>query len=111
MSLSEVSSRFLGELDRLSPFGEGNPEPLLAALDLEVVGQPRVLGSTGRHLAFHVRKDSPALRAVAFGRGDLCPVLSKRGARVSLLFQPCWNEWQGRREIELRVEDLQVSSP
>jgi single-stranded-DNA-specific exonuclease len=111
LALGDIDGRLLDELTRLSPHGQGNPEPLFAAWDLEVVGSPRLLGGDGKHLAFFVRQDGAAFRAVAFGKGELFPRLKEPGARVSLLFQPRWNEWQGRREIELNVREIEVEGP
>jgi len=112
LSLDEVTSGLLDEISRLSPFGEGNPEPLFAATDVEIAGQPRVMGANGKHLAFHVREpgsNNKAFRAVAFGMGALYPLIERRGTRVSILYRPQWNEWQGRRSIELRVTDLRTT--
>jgi single-stranded-DNA-specific exonuclease len=108
VSLSQIGPQLLEELSRLSPFGESNPEPLLAARDLEVVGAPRLAGEGGKHLCFFVREHGVTFRAVAFGQGSLLDSIDRRAARVSLLFQPRWNHWRGRREIELYVRELAV---
>ncbi|MBN1442986.1 MAG: single-stranded-DNA-specific exonuclease RecJ, partial [Planctomycetes bacterium] len=106
VELSDITPALLQELLRLAPFGEGNREPVLAALDLDVVGSPRPMGADGQHLSFFVREGKRVLRAVAFGKGCLASRLTGRGVRVSLLFRAVWNEWQGRREIELNVSEI-----
>jgi len=108
VDLSKVTGGFLDELSRLAPHGAGNPEPLLAAGDLEVVGQPRLMGAKGQHLSFFVRAQGRAFRAVAFGKGNYYDKIRTNDSRVSLLFRPTWNSWQGRREIELNVRELVV---
>jgi single-stranded-DNA-specific exonuclease len=114
VSLTDLTPQLLGELERLAPFGSGNPQPLFAARDLNVVGRTRRMGNDGRHLAFFVRgprsSPSPVLRAVAFGCGSSCDDLQREGARVSLVFEPRWNHWQGRKEIELEVHDLRTEA-
>lgn len=107
--LREIGPKTLDELALLAPHGAGNPEPLLSTEELEVVGVPRVLGSDGRHLSFTVRENGAAFRAIAFGKAEYYPRVSRRGARVSLLVEPQRNTWQGRSEIELCVRDLRVS--
>jgi hypothetical protein len=72
-----------------------------------VVGAPRLAGEGGKHLCFFVRGHGVTFRAVAFRKGSLADKV-RRAARVSLLFQPRWNHWQGRSEIELHVSDLVV---
>jgi len=109
--LDAVDGALLDDLGRLSPHGAGNPEPLFAALDAEIVGSPRVMGANGQHLSFWVRRPGgrgPAFRAVAFGMGERHEEIRRRGTRVELLCRPQWNEWQGRREVQLLVQDLRV---
>lgn len=106
--LSELGRETVDQLSLLQPHGKGNPEPLLAAQGLDIVGEPRVLGGDGRHLAFHVRQNGVVLRAIAFGKGELWPSLSRSGARVSLLLEPRISRWQGRSDVELNVREIRV---
>ena len=107
VQLPELTGQFLDDLRRLEPHGRGNPEPLLVARDLEVVGEPRRMGKDGRHLSFFVRAQGRAFRAVAFGQADRYDEITRLG-RVSLLFQPTWNTWRGKKEIELNVRDIRL---
>ncbi|MCZ6793565.1 MAG: single-stranded-DNA-specific exonuclease RecJ [Planctomycetota bacterium] len=109
INLDEVTPALLDELATLAPFGAGNPAPVLEARDLEVVGQPRLLGRDGRHISFFVRQNGCALRAVAFGKGDLHREIGG-AARISLLFQPTWNVWRERKEIEMLVKEIRTES-
>lgn len=104
--LSDITRPLLDELDRLAPFGEGNREPLLAAFDLEAPSGATYIGD-GRHLAFWVRQNDAAFRAVAFNRGHMAPALSARRA-CSLVFVPRLNRWRGDAKIELEVREIQV---
>jgi len=103
--LSDLTAAALEELAYLAPHGNGNPEPVFVLENMDVVGEPRVLGNTGRHLAFHVREDSAVRRAIAFGQGDLFSRM-RRGSRVSLLLEPRLRIWQGRSDIELNVREI-----
>jgi single-stranded-DNA-specific exonuclease len=96
-------------LERLAPYGHGNPPPLLGAADLEVVGRPRTMGKSGDHVAFHVRGRSGgggARRAVWFGGAALLgPLLEEGAGRISLAYRPSINRFRGTEEVELMVED------
>ncbi len=67
----------------LAPFGHGNPPPLVAALDVEVAGQPVVMKE--KHLRVTMRQNGRALALKAWnfaGRaGEMPP-----GARVDITF-------------------------
>jgi single-stranded-DNA-specific exonuclease len=108
VSLSDLNASVLSELALLAPHGRGNPEPVLTAEDIDVVGAPRLIGAQGAHLAFHVRQAGAVFRAVAFGQAEHYPGVSREGARVSLLLEPRENLWQGRRSIELNVLEIRV---
>ena len=102
-----LTAAALAELAYLEPHGNGNPEPVFVLENMDVVGEPRVLGSEGRHLAFHVREESAVRRAIAFGQGDLLSRI-RRGSRVSLLLEPRLSLWQGRSDIELNVREIRI---
>ncbi|MBI4082078.1 MAG: single-stranded-DNA-specific exonuclease RecJ [Candidatus Lambdaproteobacteria bacterium] len=94
-----LHSVFIAELDRLSPFGMGNPEPVLAlrAVRLE---NPTVFNQ--RHLRFTL-DDGGGLRmeAFAWGHSDW-PV--DPAARYDVAFVPQVAESNGR--LQLKVVDL-----
>jgi len=108
ISLSSLNHDIVREMARLEPFGEGNPQPVFAASGLKVVGNPRVVGSTGRHLSFMVRQNDTTLRAFAMGKADWArPLRERKGEALSLAFEPSINTYRGRNDLELRVRDMQ----
>ena len=59
------------ELQRLAPFGMGNPEPALL-VPSALLDDPRGIGE-GRHVAFTLAAGGARSRCVAFGRGSSLP--------------------------------------
>ena len=109
VNLEQISEALVDELARAGPFGQGNPEPLFAANGVTVAGTPKRIGSQGRHLTFFARQGSQSFRTIAFGMGERCGELEKDGnGLVSIAFLPFINEWQGRRSVELRIQDFRV---
>jgi len=97
-------------LDRLGPFGAGNPRPVFATRRVQVASPPKRIGRTGDHLAMWVTSAGQARRAVAWGMGDLADAVGRAGScglaftcRVST-FRPT------RPEVELHVKDLWVGA-
>ncbi len=105
--LAALTTGVVDALALLEPFGAGNPQPLLLAGELQVVGEPRKVGNGERHLSFRVRQHQRELRAIAFGMGDCVEELMSAGGQCCLVFAPKINEWQGRRSVELEVRDFQ----
>ncbi len=97
-------------LERLEPFGAGNPEPLLLLRRVTVAGRPRRMGAESEHVAFHAGRDGRALRCVAFRRAaELAPLLES-GAPLDIAFAPQQNAFRGAHEVEGLVRDVRASS-
>jgi single-stranded-DNA-specific exonuclease len=83
VELGDLADAAVQEVLALAPFGHGNPPPLVAALDVEVAGQPVVMKE--KHLRVMVRQNGRALVLKAWnfaGRaGEMAP-----GARVDITF-------------------------
>jgi single-stranded-DNA-specific exonuclease len=83
IELRDITEGAVQEVLALAPFGHGNPPPLVAALDVEVAGQPVVMKE--KHLRVMVRQNGRTLALKAWnfaGRaGEMPP-----GARVDIAF-------------------------
>ena len=77
---------------------------------LQVVGAPKKVGDGERHLSFRVKQNGKELRAIAFGMGERHDELMSQGGQCCLAFTPRWNEWQGRKSVEIEVKDFQAGS-
>jgi single-stranded-DNA-specific exonuclease len=111
--LSTLTPGLLRDLDRLEPYGAENRKPMFLAGNLEVVGEPRRVGTPDRHLSFRVRQNGlgdTVLKAIAFGMADRIVELMSASGRCCLAFTPKVNEWQGRRSVDLVVTDFQAGA-
>ncbi|MEW6725414.1 MAG: single-stranded-DNA-specific exonuclease RecJ [Bacillota bacterium] len=99
----DLTEELVQEIERLSPWGNGNPQPVFCARNLRVV-RARLVGKDQQHLKLTVAQGARRFEAIAFGfgkeMGDIasCPALD-------LAFRPEINEWNGHRSLELRVID------
>ena len=106
--LHVLTSGFVRELDRLEPYGAGNPRPRFLAGDLQIVGRPRRIGGGERHLTFRVQQHATTFRAVAFDMADRLDELMSAAGKCCLAFVPRINIWQGMQSVELEVIDFQA---
>lgn len=96
--LSHLNESTLNEIALLEPFGNGNPEPILKAVDLLVINQRR-MGADGQHVKLELQDNKRvAMHFLAFNAPDHFFV--EPGEYVAVWFQPEINEWEGRRSIE-----------
>jgi single-stranded-DNA-specific exonuclease len=105
--LPEITETLVSDLQRLGPFGHGNRKPTLCLDHAIVAGSPRRVGKTGDHLQLMVKQKRQTIRCIAFGAGDMMDKLTS-GASIRLAVEPCINEFNGRRSVELHVKDFQL---
>ena len=90
---SALTLRLATELERLAPFGLGNPDVTLLVPGCEAV-QPGVVGE-GKHLRFRIRQGGrDAGSAIAFGLGAQLDRL-RREVRYDLACRLTENRWNG----------------
>lgn len=105
-ALGDITIDVMGEIERLAPFGQGNPEPRLGARGLEVVSS-RIVG--GNHLKLKVRQGEGApVGAIAFNRGSLLGRQVRDGGRIAAVFTPRLNTWNGNTSVELEIKDVKT---
>ena len=107
----EISESLIDEIDRLSPFGIGNPLPTLALSRAFVDGRVS-MGSKDEHLRFFIHSDGFVGDAVAFKIREDSPLLEKE-VELDLAFYAQRNEFRGRSEMQLKIVDARLakSSP
>ena len=93
------------QLDRLEPYGTGNPRPVLCLTGAQVMS--RVLVGNGRHLKMKLSKAGITLDTIFFSVGDCVPQV---GSRVDVAFYPQINEYRGARTVQLQLIYLRPAS-
>jgi single-stranded-DNA-specific exonuclease len=103
LSFNSVHERFYKILDQFAPFGPGNMRPVFASSQVRDCGWSKVVGKD--HLKLRVRQiNSNAVDGIAFGMGAQLDLVKKK--RIELAYQLDLNEWQGKKNIQLKVKDL-----
>ena len=93
------------ELDRLAPFGLGNPEPTLLVASIEATTAATV--GEGRHLRFRIRQHGrDGGSAIAFGLGAQLERVEGPGRRFDVAFRLQENRWNGTVAPQLVVRRL-----
>lgn len=107
-SLADVNARLMLALDRLEPFGAGNPEPVLVARAARLDGA-RLVGDPSRPWwRLRLRQDSHTVRAVAqhLRASDMTV-----GELYDVAYTPRPGHVRGGGAIEIAVHDLRQHTP
>jgi single-stranded-DNA-specific exonuclease len=105
---SELTLGLCEELERLAPFGLGNPNVTLLAVgaelsDLGAVGE-------GKHLRLAVTAGGARSGAIAFGRGGALDRFRRPGS-YDVAFRLAANRWNGTVSPQLVVREIFETSP
>jgi single-stranded-DNA-specific exonuclease len=104
VQLVDLTGEVARQLQRLAPFGAGNPEPVLAARGLRAV-TTRVMGD-GLHLKLGVTDGEGFAEAVGFRLGDASELLAFTRAQIDLAFTVEIDMWEQRERVQLVLRDL-----
>lgn len=106
-SLEDVRMDLFEQIQKLAPFGRGNPSPVLCAQRV-ITDQPaQRMGQEGAHMRVTLRQGRRLVSAVGFGMGGLADRLPA-GVAVDVAFEPKILTWQGRRRAEMHIKDLRI---
>jgi single-stranded-DNA-specific exonuclease len=95
------------ELERLAPFGQGNP-PVSLLVPAAHVDDPRALGE-GRHVAFTLHAGGARSRCVQFGAGNRLPAQPEEPIDAAVRLEV--NRWNGAVEPRLVIRHCRPANP
>jgi len=95
------------ELERLAPFGMGNPAPALL-VPSALLDDARAIGE-GRHVAFSLAAGGARSRCVAFGRGSALPALPREPVDAAVRLE--LDRYNGAVEPRLVLRHAQPARP
>lgn len=99
LDLADITDSIVSELDLIAPFGIGNPEPLFLSKSVEVISQ-RLFKD--RHLSLKLRQKGAVFDAIWFNLRESITLPD----RIDIVFIPEINIWNGKREIRLKIKDI-----
>ena len=100
LPIDRITPQLVDELERLKPFGPGNPEPVLVARWISVLSSE---WRAEKHLRMLVQENKTTLNAWYFQAQD---VEVKPGEVIDLAYTIDASSWQGSPRLRLIVKDL-----
>lgn len=123
VNLSEVTIEMINNIEKLKPFGNGNPKPLLASTNLKILNFS-VLGKNNNVLKFNVFDGSIIKKVVMFKslenfaeeiefNGNIenfvTQINDSSDLFVDLVYSPVINEFRNEKNVELRATNIRLS--
>ena len=104
-NLTDITHELLSEIDRLAPFGNRNPEPVLCVRNVSVAS-PSVVGNN--HLRMRVNCNGVSRNTIWFSKGQFLQDLS--ASILDIVFTPQINYWNGSADIQLKMKDIALQN-
>ncbi len=96
---AEITTELIRELERLAPFGIGNPEPLFLVRGARVESRRELRGG---HLRLTLRYGGHSFSAIGFNMA----AHPATADMLDLACSPQLNEWNGRTTVQLKIRDM-----
>lgn len=109
LTVDQIDWALQGQLARMEPVGQMNEPGLFLCRQCRVRSARTVGGGKHLKLAIDGHDYSQVLDGIGFGLGGLAPDLHY-GSLIDIIFHLEVNEWQGRRSLQLNVQDLRSSA-
>jgi len=110
ISPSALNEDFFSEINSLSPFGSGNPEPRFVIENLKLL-KSSIVGD--KHIkALLSAPDGSIIKSVTFNavKTDLeTYLLSKNQKKINIVGKLSLNEWKGQKNVEFIIDDISVN--
>jgi len=108
LQAEDINWPLFDELIKFEPFGKGNEAPIFLVKDF-IISSLRIVGNGSKHLKLELKiNKSPGkiFKAIGFGLVKNGGANLKIGDKVDLVFEILKDEWNGRRDLQLKVEDI-----
>ena len=103
IEFQQISPKLMDELKRLEPYGSENPIPIFAAKEVYVTSAA-IVGKHHRRMTLMQGPGvGPAIEAIQF---NLMPDTPRADRFDRLAFRLQWNQYRGKRRIQIVVEDF-----
>lgn len=117
VSIETLTMDLAQDLEKLNPCGQGNPNPLFLLTNVKVKGKPRVFDKDDKDFIIATLCDDTGrgyLDAKVFvkkGTPLHSALLDQRKPVMHILGSISINEWNGRKSVELWVQDIVKDAP
>ena len=107
LKIADINLALLDDLNALSPYGQNNPQPRFASYNV-YVDDIVTMGVDKQHIKFRFSAGMTSIWGLAFGAAQTYQAL-KIGDQVDLAYYLDINDFNGRREPQLKIIDIRPS--
>ncbi len=111
LKAKDINLKTVAEIDKLRPFGQNNLQPKFVSYNF-TIGDIMTMGVNNQHIKIRLTLNddsgSNTVRGIAFGGSDKYNKY-KYGDKVNVVYYLEINDFNGRREVQLKIIDIKIS--
>ena len=109
IDIDAVDDKLFRIIKQFSPFGPQNLSPIFVSRSVVDSGYGKRIGADKSHLRINAKTASGSLAGIGFSMGDAFEKI-KDYSEFDICYSINENEWNGRKNLQLRLNDLKVNS-
>ena len=102
VTLSDLGGESFTMIQKLAPFGSGNPAPIFLTRKV-AVGDCHTMGNNGEHLRLKLKQDGAVWAGVGFGLGSY---QSEVSSSLDIVYNLEIDRWGGEETLRLHILDF-----
>ncbi len=106
VTAAEIDLALAEGLRSLEPFGQENPEPVLALRSARLANTPRIVGE--RHLRLDIEAGGRRFGVIGFNMADAADECEAAWENLDVAFVPRVDEWRGGNSVELEAKAMRA---
>ena len=104
--LTDIKQSFYDIICQMEPFGPDNLRPVFVAKKVYNTGWSKVVKEN--HIRFVLQQGTSKITGIGFNMAEKMPLL-EAGKAVDVVFKLDENEWNGEKNLQLKVIDVRVT--
>ncbi|UQS83513.1 single-stranded-DNA-specific exonuclease RecJ [Bombilactobacillus thymidiniphilus] len=109
LRLSGLTLKLYKQIQRLAPFGNGNPVPVIKVTDFDQCMVDYLGKKNQDHLKISLQQQSKKIDCMGFGMGEYQPTIQQNGLQA-VYGTLMTNNWRNQSYLQLKVDDLQLQA-
>jgi single-stranded-DNA-specific exonuclease len=107
IQIDQITDKFYSILSQMDPFGPGNMQPVFAAKDLKILGEPLILKEKHLKLTVKDKNGKNKITAIGFGMAEYKSLIMNSNA-FELAFTIQENYFNGTKSLQLYLKDIRI---
>lgn len=109
VALDELTMHSVAQVERLAPFGQENPVPMLLARDVALTNC-RAVGADKNHFSCSLSDGRTLVAGIMFHCSDIAGLMGT-DTLVNAAFQVQIDEWRGRKSVKAMLKSIAPARP